>query len=302
MAVDKDFYNEASAAKLGWTPDWFIPGHSLFDRKLQNAIRAFQREHRLLADGMCGPTTYRRIQTQREAELDIFVAKQFPDGSDVLWYNNEPIKIDWPKDKVHTFKDRIFPYKVSEGFSKYTKKRKIKSFVNHWDVCLNAKSCAKVLAGRNVSVHFCIDNDGTIIQLHDINDACWHAGNRKVNHSAGGVEISNAYYPKYQKWYVKNGFGERPIMSGALAQNKELDDFLWFYPVQIEALKALWKAIHEGCGVPYNSPENEWAYDTYAASGKFSGFMNHFHCSKKKIDCGGLSMKDLCEELKNEDN
>ena len=76
MAVDKDFYNEASAAKLGWTPDWFVPGHTLFDRKLQNAIRAFQREHRLLADGMCGPTTYRRIQTQREAESDIFVPKQ----------------------------------------------------------------------------------------------------------------------------------------------------------------------------------------------------------------------------------
>ena len=301
MAVDKDFYNEASAAKLGWTPDWFVPGHTLFDRKLQNAIRAFQREHRLLADGMCGPTTYRRIQTQREAESDIFVPKQFPDGSDVLWYNNEPIKIDWPKDKVHTFKDRVFPYKVSKGFSKYTKKRKIKSFVNHWDVCLNAKSCAKVLAGRNVSVHFCIDNDGTIIQLHDINDACWHAGNRKVNHSAVGVEISNAYYPKYQKWYVKNGFGERPIMSGALAQNKPLDDFLWFYPVQLEALEALWKAIHEGCGVPYEAPENNWVYDTYAASGKFSGFMNHFHCSKKKIDCGGLDMQQLTKKLRDEE-
>ena len=26
-----------------------------------------------------------------------------------------------------------------------------------------------------------------------------------------GVEIANAYYPKHQKWYVKNGFGERPI-------------------------------------------------------------------------------------------
>ena len=45
MAVDKDFYNEASAAKLGWTPDWFLPGHSLFDRKLQNAIRAFGDRH-----------------------------------------------------------------------------------------------------------------------------------------------------------------------------------------------------------------------------------------------------------------
>ena len=298
MAVDKDFYNEASAAKLGWKPDWFIPGYTEFDRKLQNAIRTFQRKYKLSADGMCGPTTFRRIQTEREEEANEFVAKQWPDGSDVLWYNNEPINIDWPKEKVHTFKDRIFPYEISKGLTKYSKKRTIKSFVNHWDVCLSARSCAKVLANRNVSVHFCIDNDGTIIQLHDINDACWHAGNRNVNHSSVGVEISNAYYPKYQKWYVKNGFGERPIMSGALAQNKPLDDFLWFYPVQIEALQALWKAIHEGCGVPLEAPSEQWAYDKVAASGKFKGFMNHFHCSKKKIDCGGLDIQKLLGEIK----
>ena len=68
MTVDKDFYNEASAAKLGWEPSWFIPEYTLFDRKLQNAIRAFQREHRLSADGMCGPTTYRRLVAKMEAE------------------------------------------------------------------------------------------------------------------------------------------------------------------------------------------------------------------------------------------
>ena len=298
MAVDKDFYNEASAAKLGWEPSWFIPEYTLFDRKLQSAIRAFQREHRLLADGMCGPTTYRRILAHVEAQQEMMAITLMPEGSDVLWYNDKPIQINWPKDKVHTFKDDVFPYEVSKGFSKYTKKRKIKSFVNHWDVCLNAKTCAKVLARRNVSVHFCIDNDGTIIQLHDINDACWHAGNRKVNHSAVGVEISNAYYPKYQNWYVRNGFGERPIMSGALAQDKPLDDFLWFYPVQIEALKALWEAIHLGCDVPYEAPTNKWAYDSVAASGRFEGFMSHYHCSKKKIDVGGLDIEKLFGEIK----
>ena len=298
MAVDKDFYNEASAAKLGWLPEWFLPGYTLFDRKLQNAIRIFQREHRLTADGMCGPTTYRIILAHIESQQEMMSIALMPEGSDVIWYNNKPIQINWPKDKVHTFKDDVFPYHVSKGFTKYTKKRKIKSFVNHWDVCLSAKSCAKVLAKRNVSVHFCIDNDGTIIQLHDINDACWHAGNKKVNHSSVGVEISNGYYPKYQNWYVRNGFGERPIMSGAKAQNKVLDDFLWFYPVQLSALKALWKAIHDGCGVPYESPKNKWAYDTDAAAGRFKGFMSHYHCSKKKIDVGGLDIDLLLGEIK----
>ena len=39
MAVDKEFYNEASASKLGWEPEWFIPGHKLFDKRLTKAIK-----------------------------------------------------------------------------------------------------------------------------------------------------------------------------------------------------------------------------------------------------------------------
>jgi len=298
MAIDKDFYNEASSNKLGWDPCWFLPGYHFFDRKLQNAIRAFQRENDLTADGMCGPVTYRRILAQVESQQEMYSTTVMPEGSDFLWYNDQPIEINWPKEKVLTFKDDHFPFAISKGLSKYSRKRNIKSFVTHWDVCLNSKSCAKVLAKRNVSVHFCIDNDGTIIQLHDMNDACWHAGNSKVNHSSVGVEISNAYYPKYQGWYKKNVGKERPMMEGALAQNKPLKPFTWFYPEQIEALKALYKAIHEGCGVPLEAPKEKWAYDSYAASGRFKGFMNHFHCSKRKIDCGGLDIEELLGELK----
>ena len=159
-------------------------------------------------------------------------------------------------------------------------------------------SCAEVLARRNVSVHFCIDNDGTIIQLHDLNDSCWHAGNRNVNKYSIGVEISNAYYPKYQDWYVRRGFGERPMMENGMAQNKKLKPFTWFYPVQLEALDALWSAVHEGGGIPLEAPDTKWAYDSEAASGRFKGFMNHFHCSKSKIDVGGLDIEERLERLK----
>ena len=36
----------------------------------------------------------------------------------------------------------------------------------------------------------------------DMNDAAWHAGGKAWNHSSIGVEIANAYYPKYQNWYT----------------------------------------------------------------------------------------------------
>jgi len=294
----KEAYNKNQAKRFGWKPNWFIPCHNDFDEKLTLAIQVFQKESNLSADGMCGPSTYRVILSEREALQKTEALGWETNTSDVLWWNDQPIKIDWPSDKVHTFKDPGFPYPISKGLTKKSSKREIKSFVTHWDVCLNSMSCAKVLARRNVSVQFCIDNDGTIIQLHDMNDVCWHAGNSKVNHSAVGVEISNAFYTKYQSWYRKNGFGERPIKSGALAQNRKVEDFTWFYPVQIEALKALYKAMHEGCGIPLEAPNEKWAYDKNAASGKFKGFMNHFHCSTKKIDCAGLDIETLLKDLK----
>lgn len=298
MAVDKEFYNEASASKLGWEPEWFISGHKLFDKKLTSAIKKWQAERGIYADGMCGPGTFRHINAEVEARSELDTLGWVTDSSDVIWWKDTPIKIDWPSEKVHTFKDPGFPYPVSKGVTKNSRKRTIRSFVTHWDVCLNSMSCARVLAKRNVSVHFCIDNDGTIIQLHDLNDSCWHAGNRNVNKYSVGVEISNAYYQKYQSWYKRNVGKERPIMTGALAQNKTLDDFTWFYPEQLDALSALYKAIHKGCGVPLTAPTNKWAYDADAASGRFKGFMNHFHCSKKKIDCGGLDIEEIVNRIK----
>ena len=49
--MDKIFYNEASAAKMGWEPEWF--GAKEFDEELVKKIREFQKEHNLTADGLC---------------------------------------------------------------------------------------------------------------------------------------------------------------------------------------------------------------------------------------------------------
>ena len=292
MAIDKEFYNEASASKLGWLPSWFIPGYTLFDKKLTSAIKSFQKEMGLLDDGICGPTTYRRILAKVESERPFMGLSWEPTSSDVLWHNNQPIKINWPAEKVHTFKDEAFPFAISEGLTKKSKPRKIKSFVAHWDVCLSSSSCADVLKNRNVSVHFMIDNNGDIIQLHDINDACWHAGVGTVNENSVGVEISNAYYTKYQDWYIKNGFGPRPIITDAKINGKSLDEHLGFYDIQLRALSALMQAIHSACGIPYIVPEKQDYYSPETTKASWQGFMNHFNCSDKKIDCGGYNLSE----------
>jgi hypothetical protein len=152
-------------------------------------------------------------------------------------------------------------------------------------------------------VHFCIDNDGTIYQLLDTNHAAWHAGSKKHNHSSIGVEISNAYSLKYQSWYKKNGFGERPVISGETVHGSSMKDFTGFYNVQLEALKALWQAVHEGIGVPLKCPTDKQgktlkAVSTSVASNRFKGFVSHYHITRRKIDCAGLDIQSMLDSMK----
>tara|TARA_A100001515_G_scaffold145052_1_gene151597 strand:- start:3011 stop:3898 length:888 start_codon:yes stop_codon:yes gene_type:complete len=291
--MDKLFYNESSAAKLGWYPSWFIPGHEDFDDALLKAIRQFQRAHSLKADGLCGPGTFRRLQTERDALSD-HVKRQLKNSSEAIYYRGQPIPIRWDKVATHVDDDGL---NLTGGRSKYSDKRDINFFVNHWDVCLTSTSCVKVLNKRNISVHFCIDNDGTIYQLMDMNDAAWHAGGKSWNHSSVGVEIANAYYPKYQKWYKNNGYGERPLLENEKLHGRKMEPFLGFYPVQIEALKALWEACHEGLGIPYNAPDTKWGVDSACKSNKFKGFCSHYHLTNRKIDCAGLDIEQLLKEI-----
>ena len=300
--MDKHFYNEASAKKLGWEPSWF--GEKYFDDKLVRAIKKWQKQRRLTRDGLCGPMTFRRLWTERQADID----EHKPTDchySNYIVHNGDFYPIEWDKFVLWSEKGGL---RTKPGhYYDYSgrPKRKIRYFVNHWDVCLSSKSCQSVLDRRGISVHFLIDNDGTIYQTLDTQHAAWHAGSSRTNRPSVGVEITNAYYPKYQAWYVKNGFGERPMVEDAWVHGAALEPFLGFYPEQIEALKALWKAIHGAMEIPYQTPVSQFnktstKYAQEVAYGKYSGFVSHYHISKSKIDCAGLDIKTLLDEVKYE--
>ena len=293
MATQRQIeYNRKTSAELGWQPSWF--GASSFDDTLIDNIIQFQVEHHIGADGLCGPGTFRRVYADRMVRMG-----DFDPGPchyrDHIVYNGNFFPIKWKK-VVHWFDDGGLV--VREGaYSSYTgkAKRPIKMFVNHWDVCLDSKSCVRILNNRGVSVQFCIDNDGTIYQLMDMQNAAWHAGNRKVNHASVGVEISNAYYTKYQSTYVSKGFGERPVLSGVKVHKRELDDFLGFYPIQLEALAALWASVHACTEIPLALPAEDHTVSPSAVSGQFAGFLNHYRVTTNKIDCAGLDNKKILE-------
>jgi len=301
--MDKIFYNKSSADSLDWDPSWF--GAEYFDDDLLKAVRKWQRENDLKSDGLVGPMTHRRIWTERQSNISDYKPRSVPhrQGSKHIVHNSHFISIEW--DKVVLWDEpgglKMNPGTYYDNSSK--EDRQPTHFVNHWDVCLSSESCAKVLNNRGISIHFCIDNDGTIYQLLDTQHGAWHAGNRHGNKKGIGVEISDAYYTKYQDWYVKNGFGERPLQTEGWVHGNKKKPFLDFYPVQIEALKALWKAIHVGLGIPLEFPKNsQGVLDTTmnddVAKGRFNGFCNHYNFTKNKIDCAGLDLDSLLEEVK----
>ena len=297
--MDKIFYNESSAVKLGWTPEWF--GCSEFDEELVTAIKTWQKKNGLKPDGLCGPGTHRRIFTERQSEIDNFEPDLVKDKEEsFIVHHGNFIPINWPKVVLWSEDNGL---KLTKGYTPYFEPREIKTFVNHWDVCLSSKTCARVLEQRGISVHFCIDNDGTIYQLLDTNHAAWHAGSKKHNHSSIGVEISNAYDPKYQSWYKKNGFGERPIISGETVHGSSMKDFTGFYDVQLEALKELWKAVHKGIGIPLKCPTDKQGktlkgVSTSVATDRFKGFVSHYHITRRKIDCAGLDIQTMLESIR----
>jgi len=292
-------YNKTKADKYGWDPTWF--GAKQFDDDLINAIASWQKKNGLTPDGMCGPGTYRRLLTEREQNIDDYEPDLIPDKEEsFIVYQGNFIPINWPK-VVLWSEDKGL--KLEKGFSPYTEKRDIKMFMNHWDVCLNSKTCNRVLQKRGISVHFLLDNDGTIYQTMDMNHAAWHAGSKSLNHSTVGIEISNAYDLKWQSWYKKNGFGERPVIEGETVHGNKMKPFTGFYDVQIQALKALWKAIHEGLGVPLECPVDDKGntlkeVSKDVESNKFRGFVSHYHATSRKIDCAGLDIKKLLQDIK----
>tara|TARA_Y100000034_G_scaffold60611_1_gene73638 strand:+ start:2369 stop:3274 length:906 start_codon:yes stop_codon:yes gene_type:complete len=301
--MDKDFYNQSSATQLGWEPSWF--GEKYFDEKLVRAIKKWQRIRELVSDGLCGPMTFRRIWTERQANIDEQKTEE-PQYSNHLVYNGNFIPIEWDKVVLWSEQDGLAAKPGNYYDYSGRPQRNIRLFVNHWDVCLSSRTCQDVLNKRGISVHFLIDNDGTIYQSMDMQHGAWHAGTSRVNRASVGVEISNAYYTKYQDWYKRNGHGERPLKTDAWVHGNKLEPFLDFYPVQIEAAQALWKAIEPITKVEFKTPLNQFdktetRYIQEVVYGKFAGIVSHYHCSKRKIDCAGLDIQQLIDEIQEDE-
>jgi peptidoglycan hydrolase-like protein with peptidoglycan-binding domain len=296
MGWRQNRYNKKSAAKLGWEPSWFSAND--FNSFLVERIRDFQQSHGLAQDGLCGPMTYRRRLSERQANLHV----TSDDTGNYIICEGAKIPIEW--DKVVNIYDENAKVLPPKNYRRYKKNaRNPRMIITHYDVCLSANSCYNVLNRRGISSHFVIDNDGTIYQMVDTQHEGWHAGKRAVNRAAIGIDLSNGVYTKYQAWYRKKGFGSRPIITDAKVHGRKMMDCLGFYDVQINAYKSLVRALCKHYNIPLDMPRNIDGTVLYGVSkdvlkGKYKGIANHFHVTRGKIDTANLDWDKVLNELK----
>lgn len=279
---DTTFYNKGSSVMLGWDPTWFGLSKDEFGPKLETAIKEFQKSLGVKEDGLVGPITYARLETAREALSDV---------SAHLNCGLKEVSIEYPKVDVETFYQKL-PSGNYKHVS-YNKPRNVNKIVVHWDAALSAQSCFNILKKRGYSTHFAIDNDGTICQFLNTNHIAYHV--KESNKDSIGIDISNAFYLKYNKTYEKRGFGKRPVITSTV-NGQIVGPHLGYYPEQIRAAKELIKVLCKEYDIPLEIPAG-----IVTDPENTPGVMFHYHLNDGKIDTAGFPLDLIISELKNED-
>ncbi|MCA9665248.1 MAG: N-acetylmuramoyl-L-alanine amidase [Myxococcales bacterium] len=170
----------------------------------------------------------------------------------------------------------------------------VRQIVVHLDGCRDARMCYHVLHNqRGLSVHFMVDNDGTIYQTLDLEHCAFHAGG--VNEISIGIELQNrgdaARSPNYYK-------KERPTVTCRVHGHQFL--CYDFTPAQYVAMQRLTHALTRILDVPLVSPQDSakrHMWTKLESPRSFRGFLGHYHVSTNKWDPGPFDFKRVFREV-----
>ncbi|MCS6914207.1 MAG: N-acetylmuramoyl-L-alanine amidase [Myxococcales bacterium] len=181
----------------------------------------------------------------------------------------------------------------------------IRQFVVHHDGCQSSEQCFHVLHDeRGLSVHFLIDNDGTIYQTLDLVDGAFHATG--VNEISIGVELCNRGKVELDgRDFYRRKFPNNPMVRDRNIVRVQIHGStyeMWDYtPGQYGAMFALGKALARLFpNLPQVFPEQGgYIVPTWLAEPRsFSGYLGHFHVTNQKWDPGAFNFKLLCQKIR----
>jgi len=182
----------------------------------------------------------------------------------------------------------------------------VQSFVIHFDNCLNSEMCYKVLHDeRGLSVHFLIDNDGTIYQTLDLAHMGFQCAG--INGVSFGVELASMGDAKrYADWYTSPRFANRnrgPARGSDVVKIHGHSVLCYKYtPAQMTALKELAKGLRFAfpnlpLEYPQSSPGHQ-SWDFVPNFRSFKGYLGHYHTTEGKWDPGLFDFKEFCQSIR----
>lgn len=197
----------------------------------------------------------------------------------------------------------------SYGFGKMppldATKAVIKQFVLHHDGCSSADMCFSVLQNeRGLSVHFLLDNDGTIYQTIDLALMAYHAADWNI--ASIGIEMCNRGDAlKEPHFYDSGRFGPKRDIKLCKINGNTMKAFD-YTKEQYESLGKLVRELRKllpnlPTEFPQSSPGvQSWATLPRSASFNFSGYLGHYHLTEQKWDPGPFDFKAFFSKLRGE--
>jgi hypothetical protein len=194
---------------------------------------------------------------------------------------------------------------IGERLSYNSVKQMVKQFVVHHDGCTSADMCFSVLQNeRGLSVHFLLDNDGTIFQTIDLGYMAYHASD--WNLYSIGVELCNrGDATQYGDTYKAGRFGPDRETRNCKINNNTIKAFD-YTKAQYESFQQLCKELlrllpNLPAEYPQSSP-GEQMWDTLPNASiereRYAGYIGHYHITNQKWDPGPFDFKDFCKRLR----
>ena len=179
----------------------------------------------------------------------------------------------------------------------------IKQFVVHHDGCNSADMCFSVLHNeRGLSVHFLLDNDGTIYQTIDLALMAYHAADWNI--ASIGVELCNRGDAKAEPHYYDSGhYGPKRDVKPCKINDHTILAFD-YTPAQYKAFGTLCRELRKLLpNLPMEFPQaspgvQSWGTLPRAASFSFSGYIGHYHLTEQKWDPGPFDFKSFFAGLR----
>jgi len=175
-------------------------------------------------------------------------------------------------------------------------KQVLRQFVVHHDGCFDSKTCFQVLHNeRGLSVHFLIDNDGTVYQTLDLVDCGFQAAG--VNEISVGVELANRgdalRFPNDYK-------GKRDKVTCKIHGHQFLA--YEYTKQQNEAMINIGKAlarIFPNLPQTYPlAPDGDQAWGALSDPREYAGYLGHYHVTDQKWDPGPYDFKYFASKIR----